>query len=339
MLVYKYRSGDADTLERDIMSLKRNYFYSPTVDKLNDPTEAITNSNPASEQIELFSLVFPSIKIQESLIKIKEAHDKLNDVGRQYMGIYSLSKIYNDELLWAHYANSHRGFCIEYDSDYLNNKYRGFKKYELNVEYSDEPPSFDFEGLNSSTEDKVKKIAGFKSKRWDYEKEFRIITDVYGEFYYEPEALKSIYFGIRMSEENKQKIIKALEGRKITFYDMVLEPNTYRFKRKINSITKPDEAFNLNFIPHFITKSNKVKYIIEHKEYDKVNKKGVLKIRVQDTINEETLIWLTGHLKENLFYNSSRVFNRVYLKHDSLDETPWANVIFENGNYKVAIHE
>jgi len=35
------------------------------------------------------------------------------------IGIFSLSKKYDDELLWAHYANSHKGFCIEYDLEIL----------------------------------------------------------------------------------------------------------------------------------------------------------------------------------------------------------------------------
>ena len=40
------------------------------------------------------------------------------------IGIYSLSKTFIDELLWAHYGNSHKGFCIEYDLDILLNSFK-----------------------------------------------------------------------------------------------------------------------------------------------------------------------------------------------------------------------
>ena len=38
---------------------------------------------------------------------------------RHKVGIYSLSRTPLDELMWAHYGNSHASFCIEYDLDRL----------------------------------------------------------------------------------------------------------------------------------------------------------------------------------------------------------------------------
>ena len=38
----------------------------------------------------------------------------------QNVGIFSLSGINNDLLMWAHYADSHRGFCIEFERSPYN---------------------------------------------------------------------------------------------------------------------------------------------------------------------------------------------------------------------------
>ncbi len=34
---------------------------------------------------------------------------------RTKAGIYSLSKSYNENLMWTHYANKHRGYCLGFD--------------------------------------------------------------------------------------------------------------------------------------------------------------------------------------------------------------------------------
>ncbi|MFT6054606.1 MAG: hypothetical protein ACJASP_001499 [Roseivirga sp.] len=49
--------------------------------------------------------------------QIDEFISKLNE----QVGIYSLAGRCNHELLWAHCANSHRGFCNEYDLHELQN--------------------------------------------------------------------------------------------------------------------------------------------------------------------------------------------------------------------------
>lgn len=77
------------------------------------------------------------------------------------LGIFSLSKRYDDELLWAHYSNSHKGFCIEYDLDQLlakqNPKHRFF-----DIQYSNKIQNLDFsQAFNQVDPDHlVKKNAG-----------------------------------------------------------------------------------------------------------------------------------------------------------------------------------
>ena len=104
---YKYRANFADEKgnRRDTDSLIKGELYAPKMKDLNDPFEGSVEL-PLSQEHEHW--VTPLL--QESY----------------RAGVYSMSKRKEEEeypcneLLWAHYANSHKGFCIEYDLDELD---------------------------------------------------------------------------------------------------------------------------------------------------------------------------------------------------------------------------
>jgi len=128
-LVYKYRGG---AFERDLNSLINNEIYAPTVKDLNDPCEGFVSTDKLMNQIDEMLKVNPQATTSMDIFK-----NELNNMLSHNVtsGIYSLSKNHLDELLWAHYANSHKGFCIEYDLDMLLklNEERIFDKKELLV--------------------------------------------------------------------------------------------------------------------------------------------------------------------------------------------------------------
>jgi hypothetical protein len=43
----------------------------------------------------------------------------LDFIKKLKITVFTPSKTEKDELLWAYYANSHKGFCIEYDLEIL----------------------------------------------------------------------------------------------------------------------------------------------------------------------------------------------------------------------------
>ena len=97
---YKYKANAIIGGEkRDTVQLFQNVFYAANLRILNDPFEG------SAELPE-----HAAIPIVQALYTV---------------GIYSLSKpevnetFPANELLWAHYANSHKGFCIEYDLEVL----------------------------------------------------------------------------------------------------------------------------------------------------------------------------------------------------------------------------
>nr|WP_282450191.1 DUF2971 domain-containing protein [Microbulbifer sp. CAU 1566] len=133
-------------------------------------------------------------------------------------------------MLWAHYANSHEGFCIEYELDTL--VYFGRNDYQtFDVKYNDNPPNLHINDM-FKINDKIsfiQKLIGIKSKRWAYEKEIRVVTSVAGLQHYDYRAVKAIYFGLRMSEVRKQEVMKRLCGRGIKYYQIHLKSNSYKF--------------------------------------------------------------------------------------------------------------
>lgn len=232
MKVYKYRGGSTyycekdkeykRIFERDLESLKADYFWAPTRHTLNDPFECLFKDK-VSSVFNGIKQVFPAgnthqlnLALENILIFIENS------------GIYSLSQSPLSELLWSHYAYSHTGFCIEYDSAILNkNSHQNL--ILINVEYNQKCPSIELlDILSNSSNLIVQKMFGYKSPSWSYEKEIRIITPKYGRIDYDYRAVTAIYFGLRMDAQDKNLIMESLKGRSIKYYQMILKPGSYQ---------------------------------------------------------------------------------------------------------------
>lgn len=231
MRVFKYRGGDESIFVRDLESLEKDTFWAPTRHALNDPCEGLVSSEILLNQIDLTVKLFGKGEknINDSVNAVKQSLNELIE-KKDSAGVYSLSKNCTDELLWAHYANSHQGFCIEYDLDTL--VYFGRNDYfNFDVTYSDHPPKLNINDM-LRIDDKVnfiQKLIGVKSKKWAYEKETRVITSVSGLQSYDYRAVKAIYFGLRMPDEKRHEIMKRLCGRGIKYYHICLKDNSYKF--------------------------------------------------------------------------------------------------------------
>ena len=125
-------------------------------------------------------------------------------------------------LMWAHYADNHKGLCIKYK----------FTSEQLPLLNDDETELFRFGNIDYKPEFSVNDIeirvwdALFaKSKVWKYENETRLvyysIEDVNRvKTVHVPDSITGIYLGLRCSEED-ERIIKALiNGRNIPLYRM-----------------------------------------------------------------------------------------------------------------------
>ena len=218
------------------------------------------------------------------------------------MGIYSLSKTPLDELLWAHYANSHKGFCIEYDLDILLKNDGENHIHSFPVLYSKKPPSIGiWDIVRNEQNSMIKKFAFHKLKRWEYEQEHRIVTSKIGLNSYNYKAIKSIYFGLKINESDKNQIISLLRVRGINFYQIELEKNSYSFKAvKLETQTSLKSNY-LKQLPPSITNGKIIEFEILKNKIFNFGGIGEFKVMLKQELNRSEIEILINYLKKNLF--------------------------------------
>lgn len=131
------------------------------------------------------------------------------------MGIFCLSAKESSILMWSHYADKHKGFCIGFNFE--NSE---LEKHTHKVNYTYGNPYIESLILESITEkDKdefVRRLvnAGIlhKHKKWKYEKEYRLIINDKNEYPIEPKMIREIIFGLKMLPSHKRILKHLLSG-------------------------------------------------------------------------------------------------------------------------------
>ena len=344
--VYKYRSGNDNIpygsgisdLERDLRCLESNLIFASSIKSLNDPCEGIVFGDKLKEEARLrLKLLGGELS---KLTSLYSRIDTFISEPNEKFGIYSLAGRYNHELLWAHYANSHKGFCIEYDLNELQNGYSDEDLYAFKIKYSSHPPQLSSSDISPPNPlAAIQKIAGFKSSEWEYENETRIVFNKAKLRHYNPKAITGIYFGVRMNDSIKDIIMKRLVGRNLKFYDIIQIPNTYKFERKeVLNPHKSDFAY-LQEIPDKITRNGNVSFSITKMEYKWSHKKGIIETEFESPVSEEALKWLAELIKKDLFSEAERVFMMHRLKNEPKNGICWSNSDYILGEYKITIND
>ena len=146
---------------------------------------------------------------------------------------------------------------------------------------------------------------------WEYEQEYRIITDFFGNHPYDYDAVKGIYFGLNMPEKQKKDVMATLEGRGIKFYQIKQIQKTYQFEREeINDILKEKISY-FRIIPDSISKIGDVQINIIEKECIREWKANI-SIEIESHIDKNSIRWLEKKLKEEMFKNAKRVYIYIY---------------------------
>lgn len=234
--LYKYRGG---AFARDLKALEENFIWAASPETLNDPFE-VTVVLGKDEFLTIDLLTRSLLELRpESKRTWEPQHKSFLDAVTNFAesvrkwGIFSLAHTPLDELSWAHYANSHQGFCIEYDLERLQEQALR-QELVLRVEYQDRPPLIE-PALILGTADPnllqlTTRLVSTKSTRWRHEGEWRVVTGTPGKKAYDYRAATAIYFGYRMTEEEKLAIMARLQGRGISYYQMKLVPSSYELE-------------------------------------------------------------------------------------------------------------
>lgn len=237
MKVYKYRG--LDFFKRDVETLMKNQIYASPFGKLNDPFEGIYDDQ-VSAMISFIEKIFKADG--------KEIRERLKIVTdyKPNLGIYSLSKCFMNELLWAHYANAHRGFCVEYELKGLKENYQIPPTVnELDVDYENSPQKvtpLDFDNQDLL----LRKLFATKSEEWEYEDEIRLIFDTSGLKEYHPSTLTGIYFGIGMIKDDRELLIDSLTNLDVKFHEIYREKDSFKLKSRLVHENKRHLKYSLD---------------------------------------------------------------------------------------------
>ncbi|MDY0142996.1 MAG: DUF2971 domain-containing protein [Bacteroidales bacterium] len=156
---------------------------------------------------------------------------------KQY-GIFCTSLRWDSLLMWSHYANCHKGFCIGYDQDkLLNSNY--FGKADL-VKYDSKYPSLKPRVAKKDLEliERGFIVTHTKSKEWDDEKEYRFFKLFQNEPYpferlinLPDEFIVEIVLGINISESGSDEIIRICKEKKIKVYKAIKKEFEFNIDR------------------------------------------------------------------------------------------------------------
>jgi len=145
----------------------------------------------------------------------------LTEGFNEHIGVLSLTEKADNLLMWAHYAQQHTGFVIEFDADDLFFHQRRSDSDEFGylrkVNYSENRPNVVLTKVSSAD------IFLTKSKDWEYEQEWRILRPlkdasetkiIDGEsihlFQVPSTCVTGVILGARMSDEKRKDIASTI---------------------------------------------------------------------------------------------------------------------------------
>ena len=218
------------------------YFSCPA--DFNDPYDCNIPEGTDFPDENIRFLILKNNKRFDKLMKEIQKNPKLlPEHLKQYIkesGVCCFSKLYDSILMWAHYANSHTGICLKFDTT----KDSEFFKKPLYVNYSEKPPFFDYHG---KIQEEIEKFVITKFKTWQYEEEVRIFktaTEISNNnkngkrvFQFKSEALQEIIFGVRTTEKDMEKIEELCENsgkNHVKFSKMKLKEGIYYGLEKVD---------------------------------------------------------------------------------------------------------
>ncbi len=176
------------------------------------------NATPAD-----YGVIREGIKLSPGLAK-KAIDDVINKRG------VKCSTPNNANIpMWSHYANSHTGICLEFDTLVDS----AFFVYPINVIYSEVYPNLEFTDKRFAMD-----VLRTKSKDWEYEKEVRICKPQNGYHNFNPKSLISVTFGCNTPEDKLSQIVDIIRQNQslehVRFFRCKTNPK--QFKLDIDSL-------------------------------------------------------------------------------------------------------
>ncbi|RVT78231.1 DUF2971 domain-containing protein [Flavobacterium sufflavum] len=195
----KYLYKFFDNSDNSLNSLLNNYLYFSNPNYFNDPFDCLVNREK--------QIVSSSIDMEKAKIE------------RDNLGVCCFSLINNNPLMWGHYTNRYKGFCVKFNSESLVKK---DSELMTHVSYLK-----NYEPHNSNLQECIKRLKAKKLDKqyenglhkllimqfeyswkyydWKYEQEYRAITLSANSFNrkseFDKKHLEEVYIGYKMKTD------------------------------------------------------------------------------------------------------------------------------------------
>lgn len=234
--IYKYRPIERfDDLENDyyldalvnnyaIFSSRTNFndlfdskieLIIPSVKEIKELAQQLSKSN----RLQLLSHIDKGKFTPEGEIFLQDVVNRINNNIDSYAFI-SLSSVSNSNLMWSHYANSHKGFCIEYKTEYVAARKMIYAHDIPSLNLIDVYKTYYDIHTDLNIGDITLDALHSKLVEWEYESEYRFLAAKYlgritsGQKFikvdYDSNFVESVIFGCRMDTRIKNYIIEKM---------------------------------------------------------------------------------------------------------------------------------
>lgn len=291
MKLFKYYSLNKYTLD----SLQKNSLYFNLKSNFNDPFDLKLDFKMDKDDLKR---KMPELSELINLMDDNE-YEKICYWNERFsfenIGIFCCTKTPNNILMWSHYADNHKGICVEFVDNFIDilkdsckNEYADI--YNRDIQYDDKRKNF-----NEMIQEKDSNPLYQKAECWKYEQEHRIFIrsksiNFPGNIILNENYLKNIYIGCNTSVKDFLNLEKAM-GYKLkcdTTVFMSLDENEFKLKEKM---LNTDEFKNLICNLHEFTKKDFYcktlkKYInlFSNKKFEKDYRDKFLKLKISDFI-------------------------------------------------------
>ncbi len=179
----------------------------------------------------------PTSKFREAVVgSIRRTYAERLVIQREQRGIACFSAHVTDLMMWSHYADGHRGFCLEFDTSLPP-----FSR-ALEVNYSDSVPTIDPIDVlvekyrEADGNELLKAFVLTKALCWSYEREWRLIHEEPNKQYgYGDGPLTGVYFGTAMPAAHKGIICLMLRDTRVQFHEMLRDDRSFSLTPRVGT--------------------------------------------------------------------------------------------------------
>ena len=246
--LFKYRSLKDDeqvTWAREL--IQEGKIFMPAPEKLNDPCEfkfSMDHNASEDEKYQCLVRAFLENGLSQAEAKRRAESNSISEIsetqGRQCLikefsqhGIFSVSQLNDNTLMWSHYADNHRGICVCFDVEKLQQGKDGINCI-LEVKYSRTVPVVN--PYKMEPKERFECFFATKYLDWEHEKEWRWVSPprCTGERNINCNSITGVILGARIKPAMEEKVLSWVDDRetthKIDLFKAEILPDQYNLK-------------------------------------------------------------------------------------------------------------